>query len=199
MKKAKIMAGAVLAVLVFLSGCEEPNYTTIEWEPDGEGYLQYMTDDPANGDSNQIKIISGSTHTPMNLTITVKKMKGYGEEMFGMVFGYQDDNNYYWLVIDTLGNYRLLKRKNGTNTTLKQETHSSYLDEGFEEDNKIRVYRANPSANNTISIVFNDHNATPTTITDGDFKTGLGGFFVRVGKYNTDVRCKMLDPAVPTP
>ena len=44
-RAARGCAFAVVAALLLFS-CEQPSYTTIEWEPDGDGFVQYSTNDP---------------------------------------------------------------------------------------------------------------------------------------------------------
>jgi len=192
-----VIVAACASVLV--SACTPPVYHTIEWEPDGFGFVQFSTDDPQYLDTRQYLPLTEESQSPMTtVTATVKKMSGYSKAGFGIVYCYQDENNFYLLEITTEGKFKVRKKVGGTDTDLIPWTTSTYLTSGFGVENDIGVTQ-DPVG--TFSVTLNG-TADVATFDDPSFTGGLAGPFVRIrsGAYEkfpgvpVDCRFKILEP-----
>lgn len=120
----------------------------------------------------------------------------------GVIFCYQDDNNFYRVLIDTEGYYYIYKNFSGNRTTIQTKKSSSALKPGYNALNTINVTRDTESQ---FTIKFND-NPEVIIFTDDTGTTpltgGRCGFYVAVGDEtqeqfpNTpvDVRFKQILP-----
>ena len=119
--------GLVLAagvVLLAVSSCTQPTsgptVQTIKWQSTSSGNaIEFSTNDPSYygygffDDLTQESETAGTT-----VTATVMKVSGAQNVGYGIVFCYQDTNDYYALLIDAQDQYALFKVVGGTATTL---------------------------------------------------------------------------------
>jgi hypothetical protein len=197
-----VRVGVLVVLAAFLLfSCEQPSYTTIEWEPDGDGFVQYSTNDPHYYNTAQYLPLDVEHETPTMTTVTatVKKMSGSSVDGFGIVFCYQDINNFYRLLITTEGKYNVWKVVGGTWTEKVPWDDSVYLNTGMNEENVISVTQ-NPLG--TFTVKSDTHEVT--FFTDSSFTDGDAGPCLWVGSYTgeefpnipEDARFKMTAPVI---
>lgn len=202
-RAARWGAFVVLATLLQLSCSLPPSYLTIEWQTDGDGFVQYSTNDPRYIDTIQYLPLAVESESPMTtVTATVKKVSGSGIVGFGVVFCYQNENNHYRLLITTEGKFTVGKNVGGTYTPLLSWAASTYLNTGSGAMNDIDITQ-NPVGKFTVT--FNTHDEAP--LYDSTFTGGLAGPCIGIGSSSLeqfpsipeDARFKMLAPAVYPP
>jgi hypothetical protein len=107
-----VLVGALTGVL--FTGCENivgsgsdgddgPTIETISWEDDGNGYVQYKTnDEDKTGALLQVTYTtsSDSVTSASSVEVETKKLSGAASGFYGVVFGRQDNGNQYVLWID---------------------------------------------------------------------------------------------------
>ena len=173
---------------------------TIQWQLDGNGFVQFLTNDAQYYD-----YIFWSTYTQTNeslmstVTATVKKQSGSLYSGYGIVFCYQDNNNFYRLFIDAAGQYSIYSKVGGNYSAIIPwtTTPSAHLNSGVGVENEISVIQQSP---NNFSVNFNG--TQETTFSDGNFSGGRAGFCAYVAKQseenfpNTpeDIRYKFSSP-----
>jgi hypothetical protein len=177
-----------------------PPVQTIRWQLDGNGYIQFMTND-----SQYYSYSFWNTYTSTNqvtmttVTATVKKISGSLYSGYGIVFCYQDTNNFYRLSIDAAGQFSVYKKVAGTYTAILPWTSSSsiYLNTGVGATNIISVTQ---TSLNNFSVNFNG--SQETTFIDNAFTGGTAGFSAGVHDQShenfpvtpEDIRYKMTSP-----
>ncbi len=201
----------VLAILLLLStffnlGCggpiqdpyEDPSIQSSVWRDDGTGlgYMQFYTNDPREVSSN-FWHRNLNSKVPMTSVLTkVKKISGNADYGFGIIFCYQDSDNFYRLLIDTRGYYSVYEKVNGVYGALIDWSFSDNLYTGYNTVNIIKVEHSS----DTFTIYFND--IQENYFIDLSFASGDTGFFASTGKYYeerfpnipVDVRFKQLEP-----
>jgi hypothetical protein len=191
---------AVLATLLLFSCGPGPTIQTIEWEPDGDGFVQYSTNDKQYLDTVHYMPLVAENENPMTtVTATVKKVSGSSVMGFGIIYCYQDENNYYRLLITTDGHYAVAKMVGGTYTALVSWASSASLNTGMGVTNDIGVTQ-NPL--HTFTVTFNTQ--TITSFADASFTGGLAGPCIGIGSSSNesfpsvpeDARFKMTAPVV---
>lgn len=191
---------AVLATLLLFSCGPDPSYTLIEWLPDGDGFVQYSTNDPHFYNTIHYDPRTEEAQNPVTtVTATVKKVSGSSVDGFGIVFCYQDDNNYCLLLITTEQKYVVWEVVGGTWTAKHSWDDSVYLNTGMGAVNDIGVTQ-NPIG--TFTVTFNTHDVT--FFSGSSFTDGKAGPCVGIGSYSNehfpdiaeDVRFKMTAPVV---
>ena len=177
---------------------------TIMWEEDENGYLQFCTNDPNYYNYYFYAWDTESFKDPMTVVVgEIKKISGYEYGGYGMLFCFQDENNFYLVLIDTMGYYTIWERNNGDWIEHIPWEYSSYLKKGYNIINKLNIEYNHD--HNSFTISFND--VTQTTIYDSSFSGGcLGGFVEVYGEKEenfpdtpVDVRFKLINnnpPAV---
>jgi len=188
-RAARVGVLAVLAALFSLS-CEPPVYTTIEWQEDGNDFVQYSTNDPQYYNTAQYLPLAIEHETPMTtVTATVKKMYGSSVGGFGIVFCYVDENNFYRLLITTEGKYNVWEMENGVWKELVAWKDSTNLNTGMDEENTIGVTQ---DPLHTFTVTFN---TLPEPIfSDASLTGGDAGPCMWVGSYAEDARFRMDAP-----
>ncbi|HXK36923.1 MAG TPA: hypothetical protein VJ553_05060, partial [Candidatus Paceibacterota bacterium] len=171
----------VLAALLLFS-CEQPSYTNIEWLPDGDGFVQYCTNDPRKYNTIQYDPRPEEYELTMTtVTATVKKVTGAGNVGFGIVFCYTDDNNNYLLLISTEGKYTVAENVGGTYTALIPWTDSLWLYKGLGETNDIGITQ-NPVGTFKVTINGNEIISFP----DSSFTGGQAGPCIGIGSFSDE-------------
>ncbi|MCX7031112.1 MAG: hypothetical protein NTU62_13480, partial [Spirochaetes bacterium] len=192
-----------LSVLLLFSCWPPPSYETIEWQTDGDGFVQYSTNDPRYIDTIQYLPLAVESESPMTtVTATVKKVSGAGQVGFGIVYCYEDENNHYRLLITTGGYYQVGEMVGGTFTALVSWTASADLNTGLGAMNDISITR---DVGGNFTVTFNGQYITD--FTNGNFPGGQAGPCIGIGSSSLeqfpsipeDARFKMLAPAVYPP
>jgi hypothetical protein len=174
MKKALLF----LCVVAFFS-CGEPiPRVTIDYQPDLDGYIQFSTNDSAYCNSFRTHLEASTSAVFTNLEVTCKKISGFKDFTYGVVFCAKDLNNYYVVLISTIGTYRVNKMKNGVMTTTIPATGTAFLTQGYNQNNKVGITRS-PAGLFTISF----NNSPGNNFTDTDFADGMQyGFLTSIGR-----------------
>lgn len=174
---------------------------TIDFKSDGNGFIQYYTNDSSKLDKG-IYDTTNTNQTPMKtLETQVKKISGKPRWGYGVIFCFQDTDNFYRLLIHENGRYQIAKKVGGKylEPLIKSWTDSSALYTGYNVVNTIKVtyvpdYSFNIYFNGTLATTFTDNDVTK-------FSGGDYGFYVSVGKDENfpnnpvDVRFKQITPA----
>ncbi len=190
------------------SGCKANEKTfpakTIEWVEDENGFIQFFTNDKSNLGFGFLTWSNDSYEDPMDtVEIEVKKVSGNENMGYGILFCFQNPENYYRLLITTSGWYRISAKNDGEFFSLPW-MESEYLNQGLNEINKIKITRQVNTENNVIfSVCFNENEAA---VVDNSYFTtftgGYYGFYVGVGNSEdenfpqipVDVRFKQISP-----
>jgi hypothetical protein len=149
---------------------------TYTWQLDGNGFLQFITSDPQDYNWGRWSYLSGSNQTQMStVTATIKKQSGSAGSGYGIIFCYQDTNNFYRLLIETHGYFILSRKVGGVYTTIIPWTISANLDTGYGVENVVSVVQTSLY---NFSIFFNG--VQERTFTDYSFFGGRAGFYASV-------------------
>jgi hypothetical protein len=205
-KKWRIVIKGLLFCLAIagIASCEPTPLVTIEWEPDGNGFIQYQTNDPANASQGFHILYPSTDHVPMTLSfpveVIVKKVVGSVGGGYGIVFCAVGDQNYYKILISRAGVFKITKVVAGSDNVIRDWDYPAVanLEPGINTNNKIKVTRTDPAG--IFTVYFND--VQETTFVDTTFSGGQSGFCVFVADKITeyfptstvDVRFQMLNP-----
>ena len=149
--------------------------TTIEFKKDDNGYVQYFTNDPAN-------YAAGVIGTPKENTngngFEMEIIKDSGSENVGcgMIFGAQDANNWYAVLIDPNGNFEIVKSENLKLISLAKG-NSKQIIKGLSKTNIIKVIQKRK----TYEIYLNNNKNPLFILKNIDIKGNGIGYFVMVG------------------
>lgn len=180
-------------------GTDDPAPITREWLPDGNGFIQYYTNDPENLDHRFLRA-HGTVEDSMTSTEgTVKKMSGYNQSGYGIVFCFQDENNYYRVLINVIGRYTIQRIVDGAGSIIKGWGESTNLNLGYGIENTIRIDRR---AEGVFDLFFNG--VLEHSFTDSSFSGGRPGSCVLVSTEHyeffpdtpVDVRVRFTLPSV---
>jgi hypothetical protein len=171
MKKVLIPFVLVCSMVILLLACggggggsSSPNVQAPTWQLDGQGFYQFITNDPRYY-GNGFWVYFNQDEEPMYAVIaTIKKESGSAEGDYGIIFCYKDNSNFYVLLIDTTGRYLIGKNVNGSHTFIISPTVSANLFSGYGVENVVNVYRTGPG---TFAIYFNG--IQETTFNDSSF------------------------------
>ena len=207
----KWLSGMAVIILVLL-GCEVPAaddddnddlpVKTIRWQKDGNGYVQFYTNDKAYMKRSYYLWDDAVTENPMNyFEAEVIRNSGVSNYGYGILFCLQDHRNTYLLLITNNGSYKVYKRVDGTSSHVYPSGDSwaktSRLRQGYGVVNKLRV---NYNGNNSFSIIINDSQVG--SFTDTSYTRGMYGFMAPVTDRESfpnrpvDVRVKALNPSL---
>jgi hypothetical protein len=166
-----LIAWIVVGLIGLLSlGSCDSNGTpvrTIRWEPDGQRFIQFYTND----EENLNYVFWSARNVGQDLAagaveITIKKLSGDPSWGFGMIFDYQDEENFGRVLITRNGSYQVARKETGNYTYLQNFTSSSAVETAPGTENVIRVSYTNPN----LSVVING-----TPVFTGNYGTLLGG------------------------
>jgi hypothetical protein len=189
----------------------DPNLSTahsvqrILWQDDGAGFVKFSTND-TNDCGYLFTHAIGSPFLPLSsVEMQVKKMSGSSNNSHGILFCYQDDNNFYRIGITVNGYYTITKKVSGilyynvgggswSSTNPSPWPSSSNLNTGFGNTNNIKVVNA---GGGNFNLYFNS--AVETSFTDSTFTGGYNGYYDNVGTVSQesfptpeDVRVKLI-------
>lgn len=175
-----------------------PSIQSPTWQLDGNGFVQFITNDSLYYQYNFWSTSNLTYESPMStVTATIKKQSGSPNSGYGIIFCERDNDNFYLLMIHTGGRYSVTKRVAGATLGIISLTTSANLHTGFGVENEVSVVQTSPY---NFTVRFNG--TQETTFQDFDFFEGRAGFYVYVSDQtrenfpNTpvDVRFKMSSP-----
>ena len=108
--------------------------------------------------------------TDFVLEVDTQLVDGTDDNWHGVICRYQNIRNYYAFGISADGYYYIAKFVDGEQIALASITHSSYVNEGWDVVNSIRI----ECIGNKLSLTVNGH--TLATVTDSSFSGGNIGF-----------------------
>jgi hypothetical protein len=212
-KKILMMSASVLLVVALtacggssgsnnVSASAPSNAQTIKWQLDGNGSVQFLTNDPQYYGYTFWDSYTQANELQMTtVTATVEKLSGSLNSGHGIVFCYQDTNNFYRLLIDAGGHYSVYAKVGGTYITVIPwiTTNSAILNSGFGVSNIISVTQ---QSLHNFSVSFNGKEETQ--FSDNNFTGGTSGFSTSVSPVSgenfpvtpEDVRFKLSSPVV---
>jgi len=206
MKKVQIVFGGILLclVVVVLNSCTPIPIVTIEWQEDGNGFIQFQTNDPENASQGFHILYSSTDYNPMTILepveVIVNKVVGSVGGGYGIVFCAFDDQNYYKILISRAGVYKISKVIGGTDNVIREWDYpvNATIYSGLDKPNKIQVARQHPAGSFTVSL----NNVQEPTFVDTTLIGGRSGFYVNVSDVSSeyfpasmvDVRFQMLSP-----
>jgi hypothetical protein len=166
--------------------------TTIQWQSDGNGFLQFKTNDSANYMKVFDYTIGSSLSTMHTVETQIKKISGSSNRGFGLNFCMQDNSNKYSVVIATSGSYSISKIISGTwyyyysgafHTTYDQScwVTDSNINTSLGNLNTIKVTQ--PSSG-TFNLYINGNSII--TFTDGSFTGGYSGYTLQIGSQSDE-------------
>ncbi len=178
-----------------------PSIQTIAWQLDGNGFVQYYTNDAQYLGYGFFHAYAQTDESQMStVTATVKKQSGSLSSGYGIVFCYKDSNNFYRLLITTTGHYCVHAKTGGTYSTIIPwtATPSLHLNVGTGVENEISVTE---QTLNHFTVYFNG--MFETTFSDANFSGGSAGFYLGVSPTTEnfpyipeDVRFKLSSPVI---
>jgi hypothetical protein len=206
------LSGIILVAIVLLASCSStsnntPATETIAWQVDGNGFIQYRTNDTAEyGYGYYISVSTSSQGIPASypggtVTAIVEKMSGSANYGYGIIFCYQDTNNYYRFLISENGGFQFDKKVAGTYTILSDWASSSNINQGYGIQNTISV---NQTAAGTFAFYINNMTVPVLTCSDSSFNSGYAGYYIAIGPSTSenfptvaaDVRFKLTAPVI---
>ncbi len=173
----------ILPLLLFAITCEKIAIETIEWESDGSGFRQFKTNDSNFYNYVFWYYIDTSYQSPMTTVESeVKKMSGCEYGGIGIIFCFQDHDNFYVFVINIIGEYAVFERLNSNWSTLIDWTYSSSVNQGLKVFNNLKVTYDDPS--NTFTLYINSN--LVNSFTDTTFSDGYSGYECYVADESWD-------------
>lgn len=183
-------------LLLFLFSCkngsspinnENTTETTVNFEETTNEFIRYFTNDTDKYTRNYIHTIPDADQYPfVEMSVELKKDSGYALGDYGVVFGYEDENNYYLLSIDVEGNYSIKVMKFGILKTIQDwaDDIDTSLISGYSQLNKLRIVKE--STSNTYEIYFNEDQVCQTSFMTDSIIEGSIGFFVYIGSIQVE-------------
>jgi hypothetical protein len=100
-----------------------------EFAEENDGSIRFISSSSDDYQTAFWTILGAAYQNPFDsVTVSVQKLSGHDEGDFGIIFCYQDDDNFYLVSIDIEGNYAAKKRTNGSFSTLIDWTESDNLE-----------------------------------------------------------------------
>jgi hypothetical protein len=207
--------GIVLSIFVVVSSCSlfgvNTPTKTVNWQPDGSGYIQYCTNDQKDLGYGEYYIVPGSfqvapTSYPAGVVkVNINKISGADSYGFDILFGFQDQNNYYRLLVTKTGKYRIDKKVAGVYSTITDWSDISLpygvYTLGY---NTVHTFQIKQEYADSYNITMDTY-VTITNLFDSSLpKSGSTGFYVSIGNSlvedfpftSEDVRFQMTLPIV---
>lgn len=197
----------LLGFIISNFGCSKSGGETIRWQDDGAGFIQFYTNQKTNYGKSFWRSHYPIVSPMVTVTTEVKKISGYSGSGYGIVFCYQDNYNFYRLLITNDGRYTVIVKhgnsQKSTDTTLVPWplTPSANLNTGYNVLNTIQITQSSPA---NFNISFNG--TLEVSFIDDTLEGGKYGYFVYVGPTGSenfpsqpvDVRFNQTNP-IPTP
>jgi len=172
----------VLLVSLILLSCSDEDadgdegdlpFSTVYWKSDGNGFIQFSTNDP-NVHNFAFTYIFTNNNNQIIFEIECKKNSGNRRKPFGMIFGAQDNQSFYSLIIDTEGFYSIWKYNNNY-IVIKEWIKSERLNTGYGKSNNLKVIKNS----STFTVYLNDHQVHQ--FTDSTINGNRIGYYVSIG------------------
>lgn len=112
-----------------------------------------------------------------SIEVQAEKVAGPDDNVLGLICRYQDDQNFYLLVISSDGYYAILKRLNGSTTVFDEGMQYSQVIHQGETVNTLRA----DCVGNTLTLYANGTRLAQ--VVDSTFNEGVPGLIV--GTFNT--------------
>jgi hypothetical protein len=188
-----------------------PTVTTTFWELDGNGYVQFSTNDPKYYEYYfEVYYDQEYQAAPMTSAViaVVKKMSGALNIGFGMLFCFTDFGNFFYVLITADGYYDIGQCVNSAVTRIVDYTLSGAINTGVGASNTISVTYT--SGTNTMAVFINGSQVNSFQPNTGsnpyipNWTGGKAGFMSLVGNSSeegfpytaSDVRFKFVSPVV---
>jgi hypothetical protein len=169
------------ALWLCVASCSDPYYVSVEnvnFREDGEGFRQFYANIPGYYNRGFYHFLYGSKTTPMMmLRSQVKRISGFDDVGYGIVFCMQDNGDYYRLLIKTDGTYSVTRKSGELKTPLIDWTASEYLEQGYGVLNEIGVMYN--YVEQRFTVFFNE--IAETSYVDDFFSGGYSGFYAIIG------------------
>lgn len=142
MKKTVLIL--LFVFLLVLSGCggggshNDLPVNNIQWQDDDNGFLQFYTNDQ-NYYNYYFVHCYDNTENLTSYTMELKKVSGYRNMGYGIVYSYADINNFNCILIDTYGAYSVWTVSKGTWTKYQDWDNPALLKTGFNVVNTITI------------------------------------------------------------
>ena len=157
------------------SGESEP-FT--KWEYDFKGFTIFTTNDPNYYNYSFYLILDESYQQKMtSFEAKVKKLSGYEWGSFGIIFCFENDDNFYVLLIDVKGWYSVFELKDGVWKEVIPWEWTEHLIGGYDIINSIKV--AYSESANIFTIFLNGK--IVNTFEGNSLTRGYTGYIVYVG------------------
>jgi hypothetical protein len=163
-RTSAIFLGLLLSI--FLFSCESssgvsvaPDIATLSWVDDGNGFIQYKTNDVAYCGKYYKSSQTFDLSTEEVVGKKISGAQGYG---YGVIFMYSDSNNYYRLQVLPIGKYAVVEYLNGVLSTLVNWTDSTSINQGLNVSNTIRIDKSG----NTYTIFINNNSVVSYDASD---------------------------------
>ncbi|GHV93990.1 hypothetical protein AGMMS50293_03100 [Spirochaetia bacterium] len=169
----------VLMITLVIAGCattpKVPPVNTF-FEQGDDGWVHYFTNDRARYGFQQRKTFDNPNSDPNVYEVDVKKISGFENMGFGLLFGAKDDNNFYVVNVYVKGIYGVRKSVGGTITNLTG-SDSPLINQGFDVVNSIKVVKGGAGYD-----IYLNGNSTPVyTVTDTSVTGNKIGYYVLIG------------------
>jgi hypothetical protein len=123
---------------VFSQVADNSEIKTIRFKDDGNGYIQYYSNDPANFASIITDGYPKENTNSNGFEMEIKTISGSRNVGGGMVFGAEDDYNWYAVFISSNGHFEIMKCVNLRIRTLT-EGDTKQIIRGLDKINVIKV------------------------------------------------------------
>jgi len=158
-------------------------------EPDGDGWVQFTSNDPkkyAAADSMAGNYSLRDNPNGDSYEVTAKKISGFYNEPFGMIFC-GSDSAFYQLNINLDSRYNVIRQAVSGNGTTSGEvlipwTKSNHLEEGYNRENSVKAVKNG----NVVTLFFNgqeENSFTEPNPLNGK-KIGLAVHYGKEGQEN---------------
>ena len=188
--KLLLRVAGLLLLSGFLLCCNKDGPTpvvTMEWEPDGSGYRQFSTNDIEYEGASCWYYTGDSHQDPMTSVITkVKQLSGPNHVGVGVIFCFQDHDNFYLFEITTGGEYGVWKRVDGKWSEIVERSDTGEVYRGLDRVNRLKVMYEETAAD-TFTLYVNGTEID--SFVDPKFSGGFSGYecYVRPGQSFPDI------------
>lgn len=189
-----ISKARITAVLVFLSSLlvscnllisKTPD-VTIAWQPDGNGYIKYSTNDSSKLGYGEFIYYSESYQAAPSsfpgatVAVNLKKASGASESAYGMIFCCQDTNDFYRVLIcSETGCIRIDKKVSGNYETIEDWLQYGNLYQSLQELNVLHSIQVPQSSANSYSLIVDGQSVF--TFHDTSLpNSGYSGFYLTI-------------------
>ena len=191
-----------ILLIIIISNCQESTgggdaaEYRIFWGEDGSGNIQFYCDDPKFKGFRLYKTTDNIYNTA-TIEVELTRISGNENKGQGVVFCYQNADNFYAVLIVNNQKYIILKKIIGFYFVIREWTYCADLNPGYNALNTINI-DFNHIAH-TIDVSFNGQPSLPQ-VTDFSFTEGKVGFYAGIHSEESfpgipvDLRFRMNQP-----